>query len=313
MPVKVDKLGTHLQAYVETLPAITTLRLCNRFGTGPKCFINKLPTELIEQIEGLIVQSVREEHRKVWSKMYRCWTDNCEMLTDHHSVAEQFDLAHEHLGYFCEHIASEFCQIVTCDECEEHKCYAECSTRRFHECAKKIFCEERHAESQAKWQAELGRSTKHEYGFFSDHQPLLEKNFGISVWVSHLRCKRYYRHSQYAGQQQPYITTVSYLTLPNNKVREEDCDYGSGSDSIQTPVFMGAPPSQKSLKKFTRALKILGLEPSSERWQQAVAALPATYRDAEPLRNLAAAITWPQPTLLAYNNLDGAEDAREEL
>ena len=67
-----DQLGAHLEAYINALPAITTFRLCNRYGKGKKvqlfatclprrlmlttlqCHITRLPTELVEEIVGLV-------------------------------------------------------------------------------------------------------------------------------------------------------------------------------------------------------------------------------------------------------------------
>ncbi|KAM0701675.1 hypothetical protein Q7P35_010584 [Cladosporium inversicolor] len=61
LPVRVEQLGAHLEAYIATLPTITTLRLCNRFGASDDCHINRLPVELVKLIEEYIVEPEREK------------------------------------------------------------------------------------------------------------------------------------------------------------------------------------------------------------------------------------------------------------
>jgi len=51
-------LGAGLSAYIDSLSAITALRLCNRFGKGNTAFIKRLPMELVQTIEGYIVRKV---------------------------------------------------------------------------------------------------------------------------------------------------------------------------------------------------------------------------------------------------------------
>lgn len=68
MPVRVEQLGAHLEAYIATLPIITTLRLCNRFGTGNNCHINRLPIELVKLIEEYIVRPERNKALLTWSQ-----------------------------------------------------------------------------------------------------------------------------------------------------------------------------------------------------------------------------------------------------
>lgn len=48
--VRPEVLGAHLEAYINLLPTITTLRLCNRFGQGEEAYIKRLPVELVSEI-----------------------------------------------------------------------------------------------------------------------------------------------------------------------------------------------------------------------------------------------------------------------
>jgi hypothetical protein len=65
LPVRIDILGAHLEAHVETLLTISALRLCNKFGSGPQCFVNKLPAELVSIIEDFVVEPVRKRAHEI--------------------------------------------------------------------------------------------------------------------------------------------------------------------------------------------------------------------------------------------------------
>ena len=73
LPVKVEELGAHLEAYIELQPIFTTLRLCNRFGRGPNAAIAELPAELITYLEDILMREEREDCEKEWTKLFNCW------------------------------------------------------------------------------------------------------------------------------------------------------------------------------------------------------------------------------------------------
>lgn len=58
-PVRPDLLGQHLDAYQDTLAAISAFRLCHRFGKekGPHVHVYKLPEELVKDIEDTVFES----------------------------------------------------------------------------------------------------------------------------------------------------------------------------------------------------------------------------------------------------------------
>ncbi|TKA64972.1 hypothetical protein B0A55_08592 [Friedmanniomyces simplex] len=56
-PVRPDELVAHLEAYTKVLPVIRTLRLAQRFGQGPRAYITKLPLEIEQAVEDLIIRS----------------------------------------------------------------------------------------------------------------------------------------------------------------------------------------------------------------------------------------------------------------
>lgn len=66
-----------LSGYVQSLPAITTLRLCNRYGKGSSCFVNRLPTELVDLIEGYIHLTSRQSAFAEWEQQKNCTLRRC--------------------------------------------------------------------------------------------------------------------------------------------------------------------------------------------------------------------------------------------
>ena len=84
LPVCAAQLGAHLEAYLDTLPAVNALRACHRFGKGPTCHIRKIPAELVQAIAQCYILPVREEKLNRWKACLDCFEDNCE-LTSHYS------------------------------------------------------------------------------------------------------------------------------------------------------------------------------------------------------------------------------------
>jgi hypothetical protein len=95
--VRIEQLGAHLKAYVDTLPTITTLRLCNRLGTGDAYHVNRLAAELVKLIEEHIIELEREDTLKTYSKALRCCEGSCEPL-DHFTQEELYDAYHSYFG-----------------------------------------------------------------------------------------------------------------------------------------------------------------------------------------------------------------------
>lgn len=64
VPVEVEVLGAHLEAYVNLQPTINTLRMCHRFGKGEQAAITRLPVELLSEVEDLLMGEERQKTRK---------------------------------------------------------------------------------------------------------------------------------------------------------------------------------------------------------------------------------------------------------
>lgn len=61
------------------LPAISMLRLCNRFGQGPEAFITRLPAELLNNIEYRLMEPVRRREVALWEGAFGCFEQKCEL------------------------------------------------------------------------------------------------------------------------------------------------------------------------------------------------------------------------------------------
>lgn len=86
--VEVDPvmLQAHMEVYIAHKPAITTLRLCSRFGHGS---IARLPREFVDSVEKLLIVEAAEVAEREWSMRKRCLQLECvprdhldEFLTD---------------------------------------------------------------------------------------------------------------------------------------------------------------------------------------------------------------------------------------
>jgi hypothetical protein len=50
---------------------------------GENCHIYKLPVELVDEVEKLIIEPERERRLAVWIREMKCWSKKCYFVTDH--------------------------------------------------------------------------------------------------------------------------------------------------------------------------------------------------------------------------------------
>lgn len=208
VPVKPDTLGGHLQAYIETLPCIETLRLCHSFGRGVKAAVTKLPVELRTEIESYIIDEARRRILPEWSRKFRCYQDICT-AADH----EQFD---------------------------EHQRWPDGWCRR------------------RQWDGHLK-------GYLAVHGTLFRQHFGLTIWVPETQRNRGLFESDEAMEKP---TTTAYLTLPGYRTLSRSYPlprkYGDRWQSLPDsgyglPLEIKATPTEASLGRFAKAMKILDL------------------------------------------------------
>ena len=300
MPVRIDKLGAHLEAYIKTQPTVIALRLCGRFGSGPHCHINKLPVELIGAIETFIVEPARVEALETWSTEYRCFEVKCDLIDDHFTHEEQRAMYLR----------------ATCDECsEDDDCTCGYSTDA--ETAEKLretllpyvnhsdYWVSSHDTKCHNWTAKV--DTHLPTCIFNEHQAFVRSHFGIDVWTSNVRLPRQ-RSTLEADKwklDESSNTTVAYMTLPNNASSCEDWLSGMYDDvKLQSgyamPLKLGAAPTRASLRRFQRALNLLGLEVFIHPTQKGtvISAPPGAQSSDSADAVDGSAADWPQLTLL---------------
>jgi hypothetical protein len=86
LPVNLSDLGGRLQAFTDTAPQTTMLRLCHRFRDSA---LSRMPQELLEQI---IDNAERAAEAKCQSEWYRdsvCWQGTC-LAEDHYHVYGEY-------------------------------------------------------------------------------------------------------------------------------------------------------------------------------------------------------------------------------
>ncbi|KAK4545953.1 hypothetical protein LTR36_002517 [Oleoguttula mirabilis] len=226
--VKVETLGAHLEAYINLQLTITMLRLCNQFGKGDEAFITRLPVELLKQIEEILLRHERADTCKGWTEDCRCFQALCAP-TDHHDTEVLEEMYRE--AFYDDFIESDH-------------------------------------ETKARWYDRAGKPTETARGFFSQHKDLLLKHFGLEVWIAH---KQHNKARRQWEDGSLFRSTTAYMTLPvsESASKEWDVDYEdndwSGRSRLPTEVgyafSLAEPikPPRKSLRRFPRAMKTLGL------------------------------------------------------
>lgn len=259
-------LGAHFEAYVRLQPVFHMLRLCNRFGKGKKAAVARLPVELRLVVEDYLMEEEREKQRSEWNRCYRCWEGRCD-LTDHYAT--------QHLVNVFENHSVDYHLIDGDSDCD---CAGEydrgIGKLNKHQVGvvRKTLVEDHdwefiHEGWKNAWEARVGRSARADRGFFTRHQELFLHDFGLKVWISHVQASRR------EIQQGSFPSTVAYLTLPDSgtvrkdieRRRENPEDFDIDTPWLPTESGYGlsvAPPnrpSENSLKRFPRAISMLGL------------------------------------------------------
>lgn len=303
--MRIDKLGAHLEAYIETLPTVLALRLCGRFGTGPQCHVNKLRVELISAIETFVIEPARVEALENWSSDYKCFELKCDRVDDHYTHEEQHEMYHRVTLTGC--FGNNRCPFERKSGPETAK-----DTRKaLMTYAEDLwFWEDSHDTKTRSWmkRVDMERPTC----IFNEHRELARKQFGVDVWTSNVRLPPLSSTSVADEWKRPDTqnTSVAYMILPGNVSSHEDWlsgvyDHGHLQSGCAMPVKMGTVPTEESLRRFPRALNILGLNVFIHPTQKGTVISPPA--DVQP-SGIAdgvdgPAADWPQLTLLTRNRI----------
>jgi len=298
--VRIEQLQAHLEAYVKTISQTTTLRLCNRFGTGDDCHVSKLPIELVTLIEEHIVEPERQDALDFGSQVLRCCEGRCKPL-DHYLEEDLYHLYHATYG--CSNERCKKNDPAYFEEC----CHSDCGNDK---CPAWNY----NAESDSKIRKQLYDNPNVHYKdlsdccmicqfdfghmfdengeFFQEQREIFNVHFGISVCTARLRP---------TSMSGPNHTITAYLTLPGNISRHEqwrsDGYYGE-ENGCGMPVHLGATPTEQSLSRFSRALKILGLQASTHPSLEGGLVLSPPPADTLASNTDTEAVVQPQVTLL---------------
>ena len=303
MPVRIDKLGAHLEAYIQTLPTVIALRLCGSFGTGPQCHINKLPVELVSRIESFIVEPARVEALQTWSRKFRCFELKCDMLDYHLTQVHQRALLRGAMRSECPgNHRSTFKFDIDAESTKKHRA----TLRKYVD--KNDCWEQSHDKNRRSWIKDVDIDLP--TCIFNEHQALVRSHFGVDVWISNVKLPTDTPAAVPWRYDERQYSTVAYITLPNNESSREGWssnryDGGNLQSGYAMPVKLGAVPTQASLRRFPRALNLLGLEvfihPTQKR---TVMFAPPDVQHSDVTDALdGSAADWPQLTLLTKTRI----------
>lgn len=122
VPVRPDLLGEHLDAFISTLPQIHALRMCHLFGRGSDVHITKLPVEIEQAIEELIVESWDSFDCDnwmplgTWKEQFECFESRCEPM--YHVPDSQSPLS-DAVSY----------ELTECTNCQDDPYNGKCENR----------------------------------------------------------------------------------------------------------------------------------------------------------------------------------------
>ncbi|KAK5119358.1 hypothetical protein LTR85_007714 [Meristemomyces frigidus] len=298
MPVRPDVLGAHLEAYGKALPVIHALRLCHRFGKGPAVYITKIPVEIEQAIEELILDNRRTRWDSwswsEWRSEFRCFESQCEPAGHMEELSPFWDAAHEQLetckpctdASIHENVCENRCTDKTaepCDVCKaepgsedcERACLSKFDDEVNEVCLRGDYWYEVHDHRQDEWRKRINQSAK---GGFAKCDKILRKHFGLEAYFADTRPDtnhddRWPEHKNYRWHgQDERQTTLCYLTFPrqagpdgNFSGKESDMMNGYVSIPCAQAVKVDLPTVTDSTKmrtRFRRALRLLDLKPS---------------------------------------------------
>ncbi|KAK5735073.1 hypothetical protein LTR17_008409 [Elasticomyces elasticus] len=261
-------------------PTTYTLRLCNRFGTGDNAHINRLPVEIVTEIESYLVEAAREDTELEWSSNHFCFAGICEPI-DHYYSEEELVRLHAHFTHASRNrkdgaAASEtpVTRLTTAQRAKLNQCMVDDFSLGEEIIPGIEDWRSQHDWAKSEWTDLVGEPGGSDRGFFTKNAELLRTHFGLNAWLSHDPSR--VENDYHVGMAS--LDTEAYLTLPTTaaSTKYEPCRLAGLECTVRLPtenmyeLVISPPelPSEKSLARFARALKILDLEPYPLNWRQ---------------------------------------------
>ena len=261
--MRVEHLGAHLDAYINLIPIVNTLRLCHRYGKGPHASIAKLPVELVASIEDYLVAAERKKTRREWAQDFKCFQLLC--WPEDHLTTKQ----HKRYQRLLKFGALDMPDGGKPWPYEEED--GDEVLIHFHLSENQDIWNDVHYSRLNRWEDRTGLKTFHNRGFFTRNRDLILKHFGLDVWLSHVRLPEYQTENEwsiidiFAAE-----TTIAYLKMPDAQrtstawdlaqIEQDDREYYIES-GLATELIVPKRLPKPSRARFRRAMRMLGLEP----------------------------------------------------
>ncbi|KAI6868842.1 hypothetical protein KC338_g3800 [Hortaea werneckii] len=267
VPVEVEVLGAHLEAYVKLQPTINTLRMCHRFGKGDQAAITRLPVELLSEVEDLLMQEERRKTREEWETDFRCFQLQCD-IRDHCDPSELEERRRIHCVELEEMRQRLYREVRQgCDECESDASDDDFVENQLDEYILDGCFQKTHWERRSRWPERVNAPTSSPMRHsLNVHANYFEKEFGLAIWTSHVSIDapgEHYFEEDMAGK-----TTLAYLKLSSQQQRFEhdwpgnDQEYvDSGESGCGVRLKEVETPMDSEIRRFKRAIDMLGLRP----------------------------------------------------
>jgi len=208
LPVCAAQLGAHLEAYLDTLPAMNALLACHRFGKGPTCHIKKIPTELVQAIAQCYILPIREEKLLRWKACMDCFEDNCE-LTSHYS--KEKILADYHEVRENDLFELEGGSDPDDDDLEDFMARIDESMP------------DGHFSRMQEWQTKVQK-------ILVSNRALFRKHFGLDIWLSNVCMGT-------SSREEAANATITYLVLPDRVAHSKEWTRHMSEDGYDEPTY----------------------------------------------------------------------------
>ncbi|KAF2027553.1 hypothetical protein EK21DRAFT_91466 [Setomelanomma holmii] len=277
IPVDIGKLGATLQAFTDTLPQVTTLRLCHRFRN---CTLSQLPQEILDHVIDHVRRAMRTQIRPAWKQDFICFQGICPPEEHYTTYDDRIEKIWQ--KEIIEKNAIWFYKDVNPDSCSEEKKVkiVQETIESDWELHQEEYGWSLHDDASLRW---LDRTCtcprcppNDQPGVFLRLNNALRLQFGLEGIILHeilSPAMHGFLPNRHTWNDHTYFT-AAYLTLASSSVEVIVSDVSSTSGHAGLfidPEDHGATqqmidPSQLLLteeqrQRFTRAMKKLGLKP----------------------------------------------------